>query len=112
MEEFRVVKVSVAGDQISGFSTALGRSSATPVVSPPVTSTLPSGSIDIVWYARGKFMLETVRHAGEACVISRTYAAADTVGFGLSGSSEVPDFRTFPGRYITELPPSSTLELT
>src|SRR5919109_4372857 len=38
--------------------------------------------------------------------MSRTYVVAAEGRAGMSGLAEVPDFITFPGRYITELPPS------
>ena len=47
------------------------------------------------------------RQAGNGWVISRTYVVAEEGKTGMSGSVEVPDFNTFPGRYMAELPPST-----
>src|SRR5438105_3892291 len=102
-------QVSVTGDHSSAVRTALAVSVAAVVGPPPLASTVPSGSTVSEWNVRAKLIDATWRQvgAGDDTVMSITYAVALELRMARSGSTDVPVLRNFPGRYMTELPPST-----
>src|SRR5271169_3522746 len=105
--EARSVQVWLVGDQSSAGKMALAVSVAAVVGPPPVARTVPSGRSVSVWYVRGYFIAAVACQVGEDCVMSNREAMVDEFRVAVSGSTEVPVFRNFPVRYMTELPPST-----
>jgi hypothetical protein len=106
-----VVHVFVVGDQISASYTAVEKFAGSVVVPPPVARTCPSGKIVKFRKDLGNAIVPAVCQAGEAWVMSSTYAVAAEGNPGLSAVA-VPALMTLPGRYIAALWPSKTLEST
>ncbi len=101
-----VVHCSVAGDHSSAESAALEKLVPERFVSPPVASTLPSGSVVRLRNDRPCVIESTWRHAGDPDVMSRTYAVFSEGIAGAPPSDAFPALRIFPGRYIVEEPAS------
>src|SRR6267142_2207930 len=101
-------QLSVTGSQSSGVSTGALGSKTSELSPPPMVRTVPSGSSVRLCSVRGSVIEAVSRQCGAGAVMSSTYVVATDCAMGRSGSHPRPDFMTFPGMYMTELPPFIT----